>query len=153
MSAEDIQDRVKRNGIIDSGKVNDEFLEAFSQVLLQFLRDFQSGHIKVESVTDLQRIYLFYKELINYKEKMEEDTSAQGAAPEIRANEHRALSSSNVIERDDSGEEKVDLNNLSQDDLGKMLDSMTKAMNTDNMNETKSSSSPSSKLDGDAQDE
>lgn len=110
--------------------VADQFTAVFTMALGKFMDRLSTGHIEINDFVDLQRVYSMWRELNDFREGA--NSSGNGALPEIRTAEIKALVDSGVVSDDG---EKINLEEKSQDELEAMALKMMNAINNENAGE------------------
>ena len=126
---ENIRSGVNRRRQVDSGNVADMFTEALTIALDKFLKKLNSGQLEVDNITDLQRVYIMWKEIVEFNELK---AGSGSALPEIRSKELMVLEDSGIV---DPNNGTVDLAEKSPQELEAMAYELMNAINNENAGE------------------
>ena len=108
----------------------ERFTDVFYDMLSLALTDIQSGKMRIENIGDVQRLYAMWKEVIDYREMMDDRNSGQGQLPQLTSRDMK------ILDKSDIEEENTDkLEDMSDEDMQKMVLGLMEASNQDNVDE------------------
>ena len=66
---ENIQRGIKKRVSLEKDDLAEQFTDIFSEALKTFMTKLNSGDIEVNSLTDMQRVFVMWQEITQYNEK------------------------------------------------------------------------------------
>lgn len=123
---DNIESGIRNRKALASDNIVDQFTEALSIALDKFLKRLNSGQLEIDNITDLQRVYIMWKEIIEFNEMK---NGNNGALPEIKSNEIRALEEHGILGEDAT---KIDLTSKSQEDMNRIALDLMNSINNKN---------------------
>lgn len=133
MAIEELRRNVEKNKPL--GKTTEElaprFTSAFQSLLTKAITDIESGRLSIDNFTELQRVYMMWKEVVDYQSIIEGQSSAQGVLPAITTRGSIALDKAGLTE------DTSNLEEMSDEDMTKVIMGMMQASNLDNVDEMK----------------
>jgi len=117
----------------------EEFNKATSKLIYEFLREVESGNIRIDDTADIMRLFQIFKEVNDIDNMAGEGT---GSLPPLSPKQSSQIKSFVDIEEEENsdGEEESYINpnslsELSAEDIGKMMNEREIQMNEDNARE------------------
>lgn len=115
----------------------ERFTDTFYNLLSKAMTDIDSGRIQVDNFNDLQRLYIIWKEIVDYRDIMDKGgAEGEGQLPELTSNETKALEQAGVEDNTEAIED------MSDEDIQKMALSLMEASNQNNVDEMNGVSNP-----------
>ena len=115
------------------GSTEDELAErftgAFQSLLTKAITDIESGRLRVDNFTELQRVYMMWKEVTDYQYLLENQGNGEGTLPALNT---RAAS---VIAKAGLDESTERLEDLDDDGMVNLIAGLMKADNLANVDE------------------
>lgn len=96
-----------------------------------FFQKVQNGEVEITDVNEFQRIFSMFLQI----NELENGTDGNGVLPQLSVSQNRALDQNLEFESDDEGEQYIvesSIEDLSEEDLLKMIAQKEEAMNEDN---------------------
>lgn len=96
-----------------------------------FFQKVQNGEVEITDVNEFQRIFAMFLQI----NELENGTDGNGVLPQLSVSQNRALDQNLEFESDDEGEQYIvesSIEDLSEEDLMKMIAQKEEAMNEDN---------------------
>jgi hypothetical protein len=132
--ADNIRNRIqkKKEGFSSESEVRDLINSAASKSLKKFIQRLDSGEIPIDNVSDFIRIIGAYKEINGISEAMDGNAGA-GALPEINMKQDKVLEDSVQKGKMTASEEgRLDVMDMSEEDVAELLRHMDIAQNQQN---------------------
>lgn len=127
---ENIQRGIKKRTTLEKDDLAEQFTDIFSEALKTFMTKLNSGDIEVNSLTDMQRVFVMWQEITQYNEKMEADSSGiAGALPQLSSKESAVVREANILTEDG---ESVDLTKKTPEEIQELGNQLISAMNNEN---------------------
>lgn len=134
MRADQIRDRMqqKKASLEDTKKETLSNFNNTAQTLTKaFFQKVQNGEVEITDVNEFQRIFAMFLQI----NELENGTDGNGVLPQLSVSQNRALDQNLEFESDDEGEQYLvesSIEDLSEEDLMKMIAQKEEAMNEDN---------------------
>lgn len=134
MRADQIRDRMqqKKASLEDTKKETISNFNNSAQTLTKaFFQKVQNGEVEITDVNEFQRIFAMFLQI----NELENGTDGNGVLPQLSVSQNRALDQNLEFESDDEGEQYIvesSIEDLSEEDLMKMIAQKEEAMNEDN---------------------
>lgn len=134
MRADQIRDRMqqKKASLEDTKKETISNFNNTAQTLTKaFFQKVQNGEVEITDVNEFQRIFAMFLQI----NELENGTDGNGVLPQLSVSQNRALDQNLEFESDDEGEQYIvesSIEDLSEEDLLKMIAQKEEAMNEDN---------------------
>lgn len=134
MRADQIRDRMqqKKASLEDTKKETISNFNNTAQTLTKaFFQKVQNGEVEITDVNEFQRIFSMFLQI----NELENGTDGNGVLPQLSVSQNRALDQNLEFESDDEGEQYIvesSIEDLSEEDLLKMIAQKEEAMNEDN---------------------
>lgn len=134
MRADQIRDRMqqKKASLEDTKKETISNFNNTAQTLTKaFFQKVQNGEVEITDVNEFQRIFAMFLQI----NELENGTDGNGVLPQLSVSQNRALDQNLEFESDDEGEQYIvesSIEDLSEEDLMKMIAQKEEAMNEDN---------------------
>lgn len=136
---ESLKDRIERQKKLNQEsleEVSQEFITGTGKLLKDFNKKIESGSVEINDLTDLQKIYVVFRDMT----ALVQNSSAGGAGgystPELKGSEMNAFSK--VVPEAKDSDDEVDISGLSQEETEELVNSVTDAMNSENEKEANS---------------
>ena len=133
MAIDELRRNVEKNKPL--GKTTEElaprFTSAFQSLLTKAITDIESGRLSIDNFTELQRVYMMWKEVVDYQGIIDGQSNAQGVLPAITTRGTVALDKAGLTE------DTSNLEDMSDEDMTKVIMGMMQASNLDNVDEMK----------------
>lgn len=133
MAINELRRNVEKNKPL--GKTTEElaprFTSAFQSLLTKAITDIESGRLSIDNFTELQRVYMMWKEVVDYQSIIDGQNNAKGVLPAITTRGTVALDKAGLTE------DTSNLEDMSDEDMTKVIMGMMQAANLDNVDEMK----------------
>lgn len=107
------------------------FTGAFQSLLTKAITDIESGKLRIDNFTELQRVYMMWKEVVEYKDVMEGQANAQGVIPALNTRTARIYEVAGIEE------DTAHLEELGEEEMTNVIMGMLQASNQTNVDQMK----------------
>lgn len=122
----------KKEGFSSEGEVRDLINSAATKALKQFVQRMDAGEIPIDNISDFIRIIGAYKEINGISEAME-GTGSSGQLPELNMRTEKVINDTvNDGKLQRTEEDRIDIMNMSTDDMADLIRKMDIAQNKEN---------------------
>ena len=94
------------------------------------ITDIESGKLKAENLNEVQRLYMMWKEIVDYQEMMNSGGSGEGTLPELTSREVKVLDKAGI-----DTETTEHLEDMSDEEVQKFALGLMEASNQNNVDE------------------
>lgn len=106
------------------------FTNVFYNMLSVAITDIESGKLKAENLNEVQRLYMMWKEIVDYQEMMNSGGSGEGTLPELTSREVKVLDKAGI-----DTETTERLEDMSDEEVQKFALGLMEASNQNNVDE------------------
>lgn len=133
MPVEDLRRTVEKHKPL--GNIQEElaprFTGAFQSLLTKAITDIESGKLRVENFTELQRVYMMWKEVVDYQSIIDGQANTQGIIPALDTRTAR------VYEQAGIEDDTAHLEELDEEQMTNVIMNMLQASNQNNVDQMK----------------
>lgn len=137
MMSENIKQEIKKRkeGISSEQELRDLINTAASKSLKKFIQRLDAGEIPIDNISDFIRVIGAYKEINNISDAME-GMAGSSSLPELDLRQEKVLNDhineGKIKKKDDGDEERLDVTEMSTDDVAELIRQMDIAQNKAN---------------------